>query len=414
MPYQVNVFQSWVNHQSWEDLKNWLVSEAGGSLRVVEPRESAYALVRYVKGTSNFDLPHVRWCRSVVVHKNTRLPVCVSPAKAGVLTDNSVNDAVVAEEFVDGTMVNIFHSSSDEFPIVSTRSRIGADKSFYKNGPSFKDMLQDAMTQQGVGSFSDVLPVDGYHRFTSVVVQHPANRIVKKVDTPSFVIVHQGTVASDGTVFIEEDASQFNCVSSKEDDGTEIQPYNLESLRAAKTVKDWVSAQAQERGFGWQGVVLKDGNGNRWRERSDVYETVRRLRGNEASLEERYTRLRKSRTLDQYLAFYAEDHDVFYKLEGVLRKNTRQLFHFYVDTFRTRSTQFHELPWPYKHHVSVLHNYYKNTLRANKKKMTIEEVIYYVNSLNYDDTANMLLEHVLTLNKAEASVPAPAEVVAST
>jgi hypothetical protein len=46
--------------------------------------------------------------------------------------------------------------------------------------------------------------------------------------------------------------------------------------------------------------------------------------------------------------------------------------------------------------------------------MTIEEVIYYVNSLNYDDTANMLLEHVLTLNKAEASVPAPAEVVAST
>jgi hypothetical protein len=162
-------------------------------------------------------------------------------------------------------------------------------------------------------------------------------------------------------------------------------------------VKDWVSAQALERGFGWQGLVLKDGAGNRWRQRSEVYETVRRLRGNTSTSAERYANQRRARTTEQYLSFYPEDRDAFYNLEGLLRKNTRNLFHFYVDTFRSRKTAFHELPWPYKHHVSVLHNYYKNTLREQKKKVDLQEAIRYVNTLANEDLANMMKEHVLTL-----------------
>jgi len=286
MPYQVDVFKSWLVMTSWDELKGWLTSEAGGFLRVVEPVSSPYALVRYTKGKSNFALPHVPWCRSVVVHKESRLPVCVSPVKAETLTETSVNDATVAEEFVDGTMMNIFHSAGDESVVVCTRGRLGADKTFYKGCPSFRQMLDEAMIELGVNNFADMLPSsDNSYRFTSVVLQHPSNRLVKKVDKAGFVIVHQGWVSDDGTVFIEEDASQFNYVSSKDANDYEIQPYNLESVRTAKTVNDWVSTQAQERGFSWQGLVLKDGAGRRWRLRSDVYETLRTLRGNEATSE---------------------------------------------------------------------------------------------------------------------------------
>jgi predicted CopG family antitoxin len=242
-------------------------------------------------------------------------------------------------------------------------------------------------------------------QFTSLVLQHPANRLVKQVDVPSVVIVHQGWVDASGTVFVEEDASKFSYVSSLENDGMEIQPYNLESLRAEKSVKEWVSVQSRDRQVGWQGVVLKDGNGNRWRERSDVYETLRKLRGNESTTEERYARLRKMRTVSQYLAFYPNDKDVFHELERLLRKNTHTLFHFYVDTFRKRNVLFHELPWPYKHHVSVLHNNYKNVLRANKKVIDLEVVIQYVNNLSLEDSANMLKEHRLDLVKKDVPVP---------
>jgi hypothetical protein len=268
-------------------------------------------------------------------------------------------------------------------------------------------MLESAMSNQGVVSFGDMLPVsDGLNRFTSVVVRDPSNRMVQQVESSSFVIVHQGWVQADGTVFLEEDASNFNCVSTREDDGTEIQGYNLDSLRAAKSVKDWVSAQVPSRAPFWQGVVLKDGAGRRWRERSDTYETVRRLRGNETTTLERFARVRKQRCLEQYLQFFPEDTDPFYALEGQMRKNTRNLARFYVDTFRSRQTPFHELPWPYKHHVSALHNLYKDVLRAQKKRVELDEVIRYVNGLNLEDTANMLKEHKLDLVKKNPVVEA--------
>lgn len=406
MSYTVNVFTNWVaDFKSWEDLRTWLTSAAGGSLRVVEPKEGDYAVVRYVKGQSDFSKEHVRWCRSVVVQKSSRLPVSVAPPKANELKEDSVNVATVAEEFVDGTMINVFATTGSE-PQLATRSRLGAKAKFYSDGPSFEDMFNEAMSSNGVAGLKDLLPqaTEALASFTSTVLQHPRNRIVGKVEKPSFYIVHQGTVYMDGSVKFTEDAGEFRCETTAEGDAAgffEITPYNLEAVRSAKTVKDWVAKQSQDRGHNWQGLVLKDGSGNRWRVRSDIYETVRRIRGNESTVGERFARLRKTRTLDNYLVFYPEDREVFYALEGRLRKNTRNLSHFYNDVFRSRTTPYHELPWPYKHHVSVLHNLFKDTLRAQGKKVDLEQVIRYTNGLGQDDLVNMLKEHKLDLVKSE-------------
>jgi hypothetical protein len=421
MSYTVTVFNKWVSDfSSWDALKSWLTSAEGGSLRVVEPRDSTVALVRYTKGTSKFDLEHVRWCRSVVVDKTTRLPLSVAPPKANDVTESSVTDATIAEEFVDGTMLNVFRAAGAAEESLATRSRIGGQGHFYDGGKTFQEMFKDALANNKMSALSQVLPqVDGAASvFTSTVLQHPENRIVRNVTAASFVLVHQGWTAADGTVHLNENPAEFRCVL---DDGSdadffEIQEYKLEPLRAAKTLKDWVNKQSQERGYGWQGVVLKDGKGKRWRVRSDQYETVRRIRGNESSVEERFARLRKARSIDQYMVFYPEDRDLFYSLEGRLRKNTRNLSHFYTDVFRARKTAYYELPWPYKHHVSVLHNLFKDTLRADKKKVDLEQVIKYVNSLNFEDMVNMLKEHNLTLRKEtkpDAQVPSQEAPVAA-
>lgn len=409
MSYTVSVFTNWVsNYASWADLKAWLTSAEGGSLRVVEPKEGPYALVRYTKGQSNFDLPHVRWCRSVVVDKESRRPVCVAPPKADELTDTSVNDAKVAEEFVDGTMINVFQPAGGQAE-VATRSRLGGRTRFYERGQTFGEMFEEAYKRMGAETLESLLAPFGESvaRFTSTILQHPANRIVKSVGEPAVYIVHQGSVSADGTVRMVEDAGDFEFIMSDSAD-PEIQAYKLEPLRAAKTIKDWVSQQSQERGFGWQGLVLKDGEGRRWRLRSDMYETVRRFRGNESTVEERFARLRKTRCLDQYLSFYPEDREMLYELEGRLRKNTRQLWHFYSDVFRARKTAYHELPWPYKHHVSQIHNLYKDVLRPQNKKVDLEQVIRYVNGLNGEDTANMSKVHKLELRPAKPKEEAPA------
>ena len=416
MVYQVNVFQNWVNFASWEALKEHLQSKEGGSLRVVEPKDNAYALVRYNKATSDFSKPLTRWCRSVVVHKESRLPVSVAPPKAEELTKDTLDVATIAEEFVDGTMVNVFQYGDDQQ--VTTRSRIGGNTRFYDGAPTFQTMLEEALRTQHLNTIGSILrPRESEAAvFTSVVLQHPDNRIVKAITVPAVYVVHQGYVTADGTVWIEEDAGEFvHAPVTGDEIDLEIQPYTLTSITAAKSVKDWVNTQSGERGYGWQGVVLKNGQGRRWRQRSDVYETVRKLRGNESAANERYARLRKARAVDQYLIFYPEDRERFYELEGLLRKNTRQLSHFYGDVFRARKSPFHELPWPYKHHVSQLHNLYKDKLRAEQKKVDLDQVIRYVNGLNLDDTVNMLKTHRLTPKEAPATVPesAPAEVVVS-
>ena len=426
MPYSVDVFTSWPKFESWDALRTWLTSSEGGLLRIVEPRESPFALVRYVKGKSNFELPHVRWCRSVVVNKELRIPVSVAPPKASELTEESLSQATVAEEFVDGTMLSVFDAGSQSAVCFATRSRLNANTKFYEGGPTFVDMFNQALEAYQIPSAMSILPSESKDNsafaFTSIVLQHPKNRIVQTVETATFYILHQGHVDANGLVTIEEDSGNFRCVTGMEESAFfQVQPYLLDSIRASRSVQTWVSEKAQKHGFGWQGLVLKDGNGRRWRVRSEIYETVRQIRGNESTMEERFARLRKARSIDQYLVFFPEDREVLYELEGRLRKNTRTLLKFYIDVFRTRSVQFHQLPWPYKHHVSVLHNRFKDTLRAEKKRVDFEEVVRYVNSLNIEDSANMTKNHNLELRNppapatsaVSAPVPAPAEVPVS-
>ena len=392
MSYELSFFRKWVSDfSSWDALREWLQGEEGGKLRVIEPRNSGYALVRYVKGQSDFTKEHVGWCRSIVIDTASRRVVSIAPPKASKITETTVSEAVLAEEFVDGTMINLFRVCGKDAIELATRSRLNANSRFYEGGPSFADMLKEAVN----GSFVPILPtVSGsFAEFTSVVLQHPKNRIVKRVDAPTFVVIHQGHVAEDGTVSIKEDSTEFSA------DGKIATPYKLERIAGAKSVEAWVAEQAQTRGFGWQGVVLKDGAGCRWRVRSQVYETVRRIRGNESSVEERYARIRKERTMNQYLAFYPEDRDVFYEIEGRLRGNTRQLLRFYGDVFRARKTPYHELPWPYKHHVSVLHNQYKETLKALKQTVDMAATVSYVNTLELADLANMMKTHSYELVK---------------
>ena len=385
MSYSISVFSAWTSYGTWDALKAWLQSKEGGSLRVVEPKESDLVLIRYTKGVSDFSLPHVSWCRSVVLNKKTLLVVSVAPPKAKKVDDaeNNASEYTSAEEFVDGSMMNIFRDATLGLVDVSTRSRLGGKNQFYSGGPTFLSMLKDALVAGGKTDVSELLPsTTDTNCFTSIVLQHSQNRVVKSITTPTVYVIHQGSVSADGVVSIVEDPVQL--VSYK----TPLR-YNLESILTNPTVKQWVVQQSQEHGYEWQGVVFKNGQGARWRIRSEVYETVRHLRGNDASLEERFARLRKSRTLEQYITFYSEDRQVMYDLEGVLRENTRRLHNLYVSVFIVRENPFHELPWPFKHHVSVLHNLYKDVLRPHGKKMNVEEVVRYVNRLDFKDTANL-------------------------
>lgn len=393
--YSLNTFDAWATKGSWDALKEHLTSQG---LRVVDPKDKEYAVVRYEKGKTDFKAnPIASSCRSVVVEKSTGRVVAVAPVKAVAGTDDAVKSAWRVETFVDGTMVNVFwRIGSEEEPQVCTRSRLGALSKFQEKR-SFADQFKEACEKRGVTDLKALLTAphtggtEGIQTvFATFVLQHPDNRIVTPVSEPTMFLVQMGWVnKAETTVYILENPELYGA------QGKALAPELYDASGAWQSVEEvnkWVQETAQTEGYGWQGVVIKDGKGGRCRFRSDLYQVVRKLRGNENTGYERFARLRSTRNTTQYLAFYPEDTDSFYALEGRLRAQTRKLVAFYADTFKTRKQAYHELPWPFKYHVSVLHNLYKEKLKPNGKVVDLEAVIRYVNNLKIEDMANLLKE----------------------
>jgi len=82
------------------------------------------------------------------------------------------NENIVAEEFVEGTMLNVFFNAG--VWEVATKQTIGANVRFYTNNvDTFYSMFLDAM--QNIGLTLDMLDKKNSYSF---VLQHPKNRIV--------------------------------------------------------------------------------------------------------------------------------------------------------------------------------------------------------------------------------------------
>jgi hypothetical protein len=377
----MEIFASWAEkHATWESLRGWLQSAEGGKLRIVEPKNSPYALVRYVKDTSDMSKSHVPWCRSILIHKETRQMRSIAPPRGQDLSESTpLKEGLYLETFEEGTMITIFRDLQNGITL-STRSRVGAKGRFYDNGPTFESMLKDALAGSEVDSLlPPLLASEGSVAvFATVVFRHPANRIVAPVEKPCAVLIHQGVVRKTGVVEMNErPTAPASHVSV---------PVPIEaSTKSFKGLERSLTEMAHEKGQFWQGVVLRDGAGNRYRWRNPSYVLIKNLRGNESSPGERFARLRKARTLDQYKMVFNDESKALYEMEGNLRKNTRQIFHFYCDVFKARTTPYYRVPWPFKHHLCVLHNLFKSELTKQGKKVDLDVVIRYVNGMSNED-----------------------------
>jgi hypothetical protein len=360
----VNCFKNLSNsYPLWADLNHYLTSSEGGSLRVI-PCDNRYAIIRYDKASSKFDLPHVSWFRSVVWDTVTNRPVCIAPPKA---TDGPIptGESLQYEEFLEGVMINAFLDASGQV-VLATRSKLGATGTFYSSR-SFHDLLLEALnTVQLKDLFTDSTT------FLSLLLQHPEHRIVAKLESPRVYIIHTGSVEADGTVVIKDRADQSLLPFPPSIDTTDLTTMNCTAF---------VQGLAEKRGWMWQGIVVKDGAGRRYRMRSNAYSMIRTLRGDSPRQEVRFLKLRSKQLLETYLYYYADEKDAMWGLEQRLRAITQQLYQAYVNTHITHAIPFTELPAYLKTHVFSLHSLYLGSLKARGFFVRKQEVIEYMNRL---------------------------------
>jgi len=345
---------------------------------------STYKVVRYDKNFLSSDLvPTYGLCRSVIINSKNKVVGFAPPKSISseqfIQKYNENTPGVVFEQFVEGTMINVFWDDSiglDGGWEIATRNTVGATSSFYKSKQSktFRDMFLEASYENNM-SFNLLDKKYSY----SFVVQHPENRIVVPFKSPQLYLVAVYSINNDNDVITVDahDSQQFkesfSTTSVKFPQYYTFHTYSalIENSASMNTRYDCV------------GVVLHNKlTGERSKIRNPVYEQVRNLRGNQPKLQYQYLSLRKEGRVGEFLKFYPESKKEFSGFRDQVHLFTDTLFSNYVSCYIKKEKPLKEFSEQYRTHMFNLHQKFINELREKKHFITNTVVQKYVNELH--------------------------------
>ena len=370
MPYPTTVFKELIErYPTWPELECVLESEEGGWFRIIEG-EGDLCIIRYEKGISNMNLPYSKWFRSVVWNRRTHLPVSVAPPKA--CNEPMLSDGIY-QEWLDGFMINAFRVAGDPTLHLSTRSCLDASGHFYSSRP-FRELFMEACTGKDVDAWNEQ-SIPAPHeietaRFYSFLVQHTEHRIVTDHLINRVYVIQKGTVYPDGTVVIEDDPS--------------LPPYHSIPTYTIENVPLYLQTQP----WSVQGLVCKDGKGNRWRIRNEKYEVVRSLRGTTSCTVNRFAQLYTQHMMHHYLTFYPSDAILFAHYQEKLHHIIECLYYEYQYLHVLKTRHIHVIEKMYHPHLYALHGFYLTVLRP--RPLAIHDIQEYVRKLPWQRIAFLI------------------------
>jgi hypothetical protein len=380
--YPVNCLLDLLNkcNRNWLEMVEYLESTDGGKFCISDENDR-YAIIRYDKGSSVMTHPYSRWLRSVIWDKTTCTPICVAPPKASssnTFTDRELS-SVYCEEYLDGVMINIYRVSNDPTIQIASRSSLGATGTYYSHRP-FSALLDDALAYTGQ-TLEQYLPVSTTTTsvFASILLQHPEHRVVETVSAPNIYLIHQGfTKLETGAVTLIEN-STVSRIWNTVPEGLTI-----------NTLPRWIGEQAEIRGWSWQGVVFKDGNGNRWRLRAAPYRLVRSLRGTTSKPEIRFAWLRQQNLLDTYLYYYPEERNTCEEFEKSIKNIAQNIYDTYVTVHITKQRSIESVDTVLKSVLFSIHGMYINILRPIGRFVRKSDVEAMINIMSWQQLAMLI------------------------
>ena len=342
---------------------------------IVVKKFGDYHILKYDKQQLRYDtIKTTGLFRSIITH-NDKI-IAFAPPKSiyfdDFITENNIEDCYF-QEFVEGTMINVFWDTSIEDWNLATKSNIGAKCKYnVTSDKTFRYMFLDAMNHCGL-EFSHLNKNYVY----SFVLQHPENRIVIPIMEPKIYLAAVYMIHNDNSI-------------------EKINDYNIEKIRLIK-VKTFDDIKLSI-GDTWQriknyfndenldyknhGLVVYNNKGERMKIRSKNYEKVKMLKGNTPKMQYHYYTLRQNGAVKDFLRFYPEYKDQFRKLRKEMHDFTNQLYQYYIECYIKKEKKVKEYPYNYKIHMFNLHKHYIDNLRLEKKFISKQEVIDYVNRIH--------------------------------
>lgn len=347
---------------------------------------NTYSVIRYDKNLLCIDLiPSFGICRSIVLNSVNKI-VSFAPPKSYPADDfikkyDEKSDDIIAEEFVEGTMINVFFDPTIGVTgswEISTRNTVGATSSFFKstNSKTFRQMFMEAAIECKL----DINKLETELCY-SFVVQHPENRIVVPFSKPQLYLVGVYKINNiPNNITVDSfDVHEYKHFFSEL--GTSVKfPQIYDSNQYSELIEKYGSMNTS---YDIVGVVIHNKNtGERTKIRNPVYEQVRNLRGNQPKLQYQYLSLRKEGKVKDFLKFYPENKKNFSVFRDHVHLFTNTLYGNYVSCYIKKEKPLIEFSQQYRTHMFNIHQLYMNELRVNKQSVTNTFVQKYVNELH--------------------------------
>jgi hypothetical protein len=339
-----------------------------------------YKIIRYKKEMLSYDLVKTYGVlRSVIVNSEGRV-VCFSPPKS-VLAEKfienypgSFSSSIVAEEFVEGTMINVFFDPSVECWQIATRNTVGADVSFYKGAKTFHEMFNEACVENGF----NITTLNTEYCY-SFVLQHPNNRIVVPFNKAKLYLVDVFHIIHDGdTIAVKENPYEYSHLLNGST--TVSFPKKYDFMNYKDLIEEFASPNTP---YEIMGVVIRNiETCERCKIRNPIYEEVRQLRGNQPKLQYQYLCLRKEGRVKDFLNYYPEKREELSKFRDIVHIFTESLHKNYISCYVKKETPLKEFPDQYRTHMFKLHEIFLNDLREKGQFVNNTVVIQYVNNLH--------------------------------
>ena len=339
-----------------------------------------YKVVKYEKDSLlQCDYKGIGQLRSVVF-EGKKL-VSFSPPKSiplyEVLANNTFDSSnVIIEEYVDGTMINVFYDNDDWH--VSTRSVLGAETSFYSDSKTtYMNMFQDCMVKTKMRI--DLLDPKYCYSF---VIKHPDNRIVENIVEPSIYLCGVYRI-EEYTVFELPISTLVNCNIQINPEieimfrGTSVRIPKLEVYSSLEELE--YKYGSSNTNYEYKGIIIRMKN---TRVRTKIvnpnYSYVRKLRGNQSKLQFKYYELRKNSLVTEYLKYFPEHSVLFQVFEEEVKYFEDILYLLYREVFILKRLTMDLVPYEYKNHLRNIHNYYIfNLTNGNKQRIQKNNVKHY-------------------------------------
>ena len=292
------------------------------------------------------------------------------------ITKNKKNNCY-AEEFVEGTMINLFYDDTINDWVICTKSKVGARNVFFKESTfsydkTFRFMFLNAAEEIGINF--DKLPKDYCYSF---VLQHPKNRIVTLFIESKIYLIGCYKINNETNVVTEISRSEKEKIINN----MSIDLPNVYEIDSYENMYErWANKDLH---YTTMGILIKnDSTGERTKIRNPNYEYVRRLRGNQPKLQYRYLQLRQERNVTNYLKYFKEAKDDFTRYKNEVHDYTAKLYSNYISCYVKKDRPLINYTLQYRNHMFKLHQLYLDTLKDNNEKITYYKVIEYVNNLH--------------------------------